>query len=373
MEIARSGKVFLIIHVDNLGGAEKRLLGMWIYLIENNLVDISLVCNAKFLEVAKSLPEYPKDFFINFLNKIILHEFNVTSIFKFNKSVSNFSRLYATSEDVLHFTSDLPIFHKGPKLILTAPYANLSYFNLKGKLAQYYYQFKANILDVLNPLVYKKFKWNNFFYKKVYLTPNSYIDTNYYQPALRKDNNFVFLGRFQEQKGVVKLLQAIPDLCNLLKNKGINDFVFYLIGFDGGALSTIKNLMKSEVYKKLPIEIFYDPNPKNILAKSKIFFSLQRHSNYPSKSLLEAISCGNIPIVTDCGETEKIAPRGTSVYIPEFFTTKDLVNAISKIYDLTLDEQSNIISKNRNFVKENFSLEKMANYYLSLYKKLLLK
>jgi glycosyltransferase involved in cell wall biosynthesis len=53
-----------------------------------------------------------------------------------------------------------------------------------------------------------------------------------------------------------------------------------------------------------------------VLARTKIFVSLQRYENYPSQSLLEAMASGCAVIATDVGDTRLLLDESCALLIP---------------------------------------------------------
>jgi hypothetical protein len=100
--------------------------------------------------------------------------------------------------------------------------------------------------------------------------------------------------------------------------------------------------------------LFFTNNPHEILLTSKIVLAIQPRNNYPSKSLLEGMVCGNVPIVTDVGTSYKIANSSFSCYLQPRFSKKELAQNIYKI--LSLNEVVYGKSECGNsFGKENFT------------------
>lgn len=66
---------------------------------------------------------------------------------------------------------------------------------------------------------------------------------------------------------------------------------------------------------KVRVEFLPDVGP--ILSQSKVFVSLQKHNNYPSQSLLEAMACGNAVVATDRGETRRLVTSDLGILIEE--------------------------------------------------------
>jgi glycosyltransferase involved in cell wall biosynthesis len=107
-----------------------------------------------------------------------------------------------------------------------------------------------------------------------------------------------------------------------------------------------------------------------VLAASKVFFSLQQTTNYPSKSLLEAFACGALPIVTDVPDSRRIAPDELGFYVPREFSAEDLARGAAAILELDEARYGARVDAGRAHVRAHFSVETMASYYLDVYKKM---
>lgn len=202
------------------------------------------------------------------------------------------------------------------------------------------------------------------------MTPGSFVDTTIFKPSdnYQKENWFVFLGRFFYVKQVIQLLNVLPDVCRKL-DAGGHTYKFIFLG-DGQLQPEMKKIILSPEFKGLPIEINWSNKPEEILAKSKVFFSLQMRNNYPSKSLLEGVAAGNIPLVTDVGTTRMIAKPAFSYYVPENFSANDIAGRLLDI--LALDETAlqSKMKEAREFISNNFTIKTSAAYYTDLYKKI---
>ena len=369
--------VYYIIPTNGIGGAEKRFIELWCYLQQHkSQFDFHLIISEKLHSALKAIPEIDK-ILQPWSQKIITYRIDMNgSIWRSQKELYRFVCERTTADDILHFILSFPTFIfplKHSKTIYTLTESSLQNVNIKGRVLYLINAFRAKYVDILDPGVHKKMS-RYFFFKRnrITLTPGSFVDTNVFKPAVhqQKENWFAFLGRFFFVKQVIELLQAVPLLCKELDAAGITNYKFIFLGF-GQLEHGMKKIMNQPEYKKLPIEIKMTNNPEMILAKSKVFFSLQLKNNYPSKSLLEAMASGNIPLVTDVGTTRMMAAPEFSYYVPEHFSAADIANQLISI--LSLDEKSMQIKMKaaRDFVIENFSINNSAVYYSHLYKKLI--
>jgi glycosyltransferase involved in cell wall biosynthesis len=124
----------------------------------------------------------------------------------------------------------------------------------------------------------------------------------------------------------------------------------------------------AKLESQLDVKAYHDPNPADVLSTSKVFLSVQQTTNYPSKSLLEALACGNLPIVTDVKDSRTIAPDDFSFYVPKDFAARDLAEQAVRILRMPEAVFMEKVTMAREHLKERFSVETMASYYLELYR-----
>lgn len=360
--------VFLVIQHLDVGGADKRIIENWLFLREKGFTHVKLVINkilySKLLKVSE---------FSGVLKKhqcaIVFLDWRGGTTVKLRRLIVQFMK--ENDGSVFHFILFQPFlfpgFFSGNSIIYTYPMTSLSQLNWKGMLSVFFSVLVSKKVDVLNPNV-ASFLKKIFFWKRrsITITPGSSVNTDYYTsvPFKDKKNWVVFLGRFENMKQIIKLMHEIPKVNFYLQEKGIVDCEFKIIG--RGTLEYEVKRLASD-FKNIPVEVYSTYDPVETLRYSKVFLSLQKYSNYPSKSLLEAISCGNLPVVTDVGETRLIAKEEFSSYIPESFSWEDLSGEVYSILALTEEEYSDKATVGISYVKSKFSLEISSSYFSTLY------
>ena len=367
--------VYYIIPTTDIGGAEKRFIELCCYLQQNEpQFDFYLIISEQLYAVLEESPE------INKLiqprkNKIIRYNIDMNrSVLQFQKELYRFVCAQTTADDILHFILSFPTYIfplKHKKTIYSLTESSLQNVNIKGRLLYLLNAVRAKYVDILDPGIYKKIK-QYFFFKKnrILLTAGSFVDTTVFKPATdqKKENWFVFLGRFFFVKQAIELLHAIPEVCKKLDAAGITNYKFIFLGY-GQLKQEMLSIINSPAYRDLPVEIKMINNPEEILAKSKVFFSLQLRNNYPSKSLLEAMAAGNIPLVTDVGTTRSIAAPEFSYYVPEHFSATDITKQLLAILSLDKTTLQIKINAARSFIEKKFTIKTSADYYTEIYKR----
>lgn len=368
--------VYIIIPTFGIGGAEKRFIELFCYLSRNDQsFNYHLIISEELQYAVKDNPEILK-ILQPHAHRILKYQINRTgSVKRFQSDLYHFICLHASENDILHFILSFPSFIyplKFKHTIYSLTESSLSNVNYKGQAIYLLNALRARYVDILDPFVHKKIR-NYYFFrkKKIQLTPGSFVDTTVFKPAAPelKENWFVFLGRFFFVKQVVRLLKTLPDVCKKLEDAGFSDYKFIFLGY-GQEEPQMRKLMELPEYQNLPIEIKMTNNPDIILAKSKLFFSLQLRNNYPSKSLLEAMSAGNIPIVTDVGSTRLVASPDCAYYVPENFTANEISEQLIAVLSLDKEALQKKMNTARNMILNNFTIKASASYYTAMYKKM---
>lgn len=359
--------VFIVLSTIHIGGAEKRFTGLWKSFQENanNGITVKLVMNESLYQKLIESGEVNID-----QKNIITANLSGKSFWQYRKNVKSILQAHATKGDIIHFVGLSPVIKiKGTKQLLSITGTRLNvdgWINMALILASALY---ANAIDVLDPKVYattkKIFFWKR---KKIFRTSNSFCDVSVYTPLplQQKKDWIVFLGRFDEVKQVEQILLALPYVYQQLQQIGNKDYHFYILGH--GTLETkLKQVLSNNEFQYLPITIRFQKDPWVIVNKSKVFLSLQLHNNYPSRSLLEAMAAGNIPVVTDVGQTRWIARQEFSYYLPEKFSKEDLAAALVEVFKLDAQQFEQKMTLARNLVLAEHDVSKMQAYFESIY------
>ncbi|WP_102707601.1 glycosyltransferase family 4 protein [Terribacillus saccharophilus] len=109
----------------------------------------------------------------------------------------------------------------------------------------------------------------------------------------------LFVGRFEEQKNIIELIKASEKLINSDK-----DWIIVLVG-EGSQLNMIKQKSRElGIQENLMIFPFND-NPHKFYSIADVFLLLSKYECAPL-TLLEAMSCGIPPVVTDVGDMRRM-------------------------------------------------------------------
>jgi glycosyltransferase involved in cell wall biosynthesis len=252
--------------------------------------------------------------------------------------------------------------------VFTVPIATTDLLNVRGRLAVQAGVAFADAVDVLDTglteSLRRLFPWKA---RAIHNTPGSQIDIEAYRPRPHREkrNTLVFCGLLSRAKNADRLLDALPELHARLTSAGVRDLSYAFLGRDTPELRFYERVRARQA--EIPVTARFEPNPGSVLSEAKVFFSVQPVTNYPSKSLLEGVACGALPVVTDVGDSRRIAHDSFAHFIRGGFTAEDLVGPCLELLTMPAATFEARVRKGRAFIAERFSLEAAVAYYQSLY------
>ncbi len=114
-------------------------------------------------------------------------------------------------------------------------------------------------------------------------------------------------------------------------------------------------------------EIIHCPGfikPETVLPEAELFLSLQDINNYPSQSLLEAISSGCYIIASDEGDTRRIVKPEFGTYCE--LSVPSVAKSILDYLKISQEDKRKAVEAARSFALENFHIETSAAYYADI-------
>jgi len=343
---------------DNIGGAERRITRIFNEIAAEKNIDF--ITMGKQTSIDKFFNENINT--VNFNKTVVFKKSNVGMLkilfFLFSSKYNSIVYFDATRFTVLINFFAL-LLRKKVLIIIANPFA--AYNMLKGKLNRYFnYCLKTSAhIDCLYPSAEQDLK-TRFPKKNITTTPNSFTDLKRFTPK-KKEKLFVFAAaRLEKSKNPHLLIDAI----NIIQEKVRKED--YKIVICGGGFDKEQLIQKVKEDRTDDI-ISFVGNVKTIdfFPQAELFFSLQVIENYPSQSLLEAISCGCYIIATDVGSTRAIADG------IEFSTLvnndkNELSNAILKYFEFSQEEKEACSKKARTFSENNFIIEPNIKYFSNI-------
>jgi len=219
----------------------------------------------------------------------------------------------------------------------------------------------SDCIDFLSPFILEGVKKRGLKIKEksVSITPCSFTDYSKCRMGDKSIFQVAFAGRLEVNKNPDVFLEAAIGLSTKYPN-----IIFHIMG-EGRLSKEIKDKAHNSGFANIKFHDFL-PQPTEILADTSVFVSIQTTNNYPSQSVLEAMGCGNAVIATDVGDTRMFINERNGLLINLEVT--ELANAIETLY-LNKELMDQLGNYAYTYVRENHTIEKMAEYYVKLFDK----
>lgn len=358
------------------GGAEKRFTQLWCSLQranpETRSYDPYLVIEDKLLATLMRGAEFPE--LATRRELIIAVDGSALSPRRFPRFAKE--RIREDARSAFHCVMIGPAASRsvGKRTLFSIAAARMSFFNTVGKIEIYADVFNSALVEMLDATVHahmaKLMPWKR---DAMSITSNTAIDLSYYTPGPFEErrDRLVFLGTFLKLKGTYRLLERLPEIDRRLKEAGIAHPEWVFIGRD----SVNQGEPVGEVCARLreqgiDVRAFYSDDPRTELRSAKVFFSLQTRENYPSKSLVEALASGVQTIITDVGQSRRMATEDFAAFIPGEYSATEMFERCYAALTLDRAAYDARVAKARAFVEEKFSEKNMAAYYSRLHERL---
>lgn len=344
------------------------MLGLFLHLRRTQAWPVELLCASELLAVASATRELAA-----LATEPGVHTFDASGRTIDVALIRALQELRARRPElILHFVlmpPQLAGVMDGRRSIFSATNADLQLYNRRGRWMLYTACALARRVDFLEPSVRDKVaSYMPWAAARFRVTPGSFVDTSLFHPAPahERERSVVFLGRFLHEKGAYRLAERLIETNRLLEERGIHGVKYRFLGRDNDQPPLTPRLLAMR--DKLDIEVGFDPDPQNALSRAAVFLSLQFRTNYPSKSLLEAMAGGAIPVVTDTGNTREIVNDTFGYFVPKAFEARHLADCIYNALTLSDQARDERVRAMYEHLARRFSLQAMADYYVSLYR-----
>lgn len=336
-----SGKYYILCSYA-IGGAEKRFTDIFKYQVDEGrdvtLVLPSILVNCLFTE--KDLNHYKR--------KIEIINIKNWNFFLYSIKYAQWLLLKSDKNKRFHYPLN-PLFflHFIPKTSFSISLCDCTrapgtpILSKLGILERFSIIFSKNI-DVLSPTIFRNLK---ALKSKVNLklTPNgSFIKIDHFNTTPKKNKkhiNVVFFARLEKQKGILTYLELVTHYLADKSNKPLINFSIY------GHGSLLNKVLDSvQLLKKAGANIEYHGigNSDYVFPESDILLSLQENTNYPSRSVIEALIYGCKTLITNTGDSQSFGNK-----LGIFYTENDP----HKIYQSLIFALND--KKNRNEIIES--------------------
>ena len=219
----------------------------------------------------------------------------------------------------------------------------------------------SDYVDFLSPFILRGIKERGIKIKEesVSITPCSFTDYAKCKIGNKSIFQVAFAGRLEKDKNPEIFLEAAIKL-----SKKYPEVVFHIMG-EGRLSNDIKEKVENSGLCNIVFHGFHS-QPTEILADTSVFISIQKTNNYPSQSVLEAMGCGNVIVATNVGDTRMFINENNGILIEADLTV--LVKAIETLY-LNKSLSERLSNYAYSYVRDNHTIEIMADYYVNLFDK----
>lgn len=219
----------------------------------------------------------------------------------------------------------------------------------------------SDYIDFLSPFILDGIRDMGIKVKdeSISITPCSFTDYSKCKIGDKRIFQVAFAGRLEKDKNPDIFLEAA-----IILSEKYPDIIFHIMG-EGRLSANLQSQISNQQLENIIFHGFHS-SPTEILADTSVFVSIQTTNNYPSQSVLEAMGCGNAIIATDVGDTRMFINENNGILIERYLG--ELVKAIETLY-LDKDLRERLGRNAFSFVRENHTIEKMADYYINLFEK----
>lgn len=195
--------------------------------------------------------------------------------------------------------------------------------------------------------------------KNMFLSPN-YINREKFKENLSKKDStgriqLLYVGRFEEEKGIKVLLKAIKILSEI-----INNFDLSMVG-EGSLKDWVNDFIDENHLENIFLRGTYNHEDMPEIYNSADIFILPSYTEGSPASLIEAMSCGTASIATSVGECSKIIQNGEN----GFLIPPGDPNIMAKNLNILIADKDLRIKFGRNGKK---SIEKYTRNYEKIHK-----
>lgn len=181
------------------------------------------------------------------------------------------------------------------------------------------------------------------------------IDINKFRPGnKKKKNQLICICRFTKQKAVDKLVTAMEEL---------KDYTLLLVG-DGELRDEIEQI--ATPLKNVKLLGILPPEKYIPLVQESEFFVMTPEWEGLPYVVIEAMSMGTVPIVTNVGNLPGLVIDNKNGFFFKSNNPEDIVKKIKEVSKLNIKKYS---ENARKTIVENYSLDYVAKLFISTYNK----
>lgn len=369
-------KIAQFIHTDNCGGAETLVVNIAAWLTKNGIDNVIVLIDNPYIEKhcalrglsfvklpsdimrfwsIKLLPGFAFKFgrFLRDLNVTVLHSHLFGPTLRGALTAWAFGLKHIATQHDVYTIQDKPRRHLW---LAAAAYLKTKLVAVSEDMNMYYRSYRL---------------LNKFDIKPVYNGVNSDVfgpTGEQRDPAKVK---FVYVGRLEKVKGLDRLIQAFD---------GINDELPFGVEAElhiygvGGEEQNLKDLADELMVDDWVTFHGHSDNIPKVLAEHDVFV-MTSHSEGLSCSIMEAMLTGLPIVATDVGGNRELVKDNKNGFLLDFIDAPETIEySLDEVRDCLIELASkpklryNFGVKSLRLAKENFSLDRMMNQYLKLYR-----
>ena len=195
--------------------------------------------------------------------------------------------------------------------------------------------------------------------RKLTVTPCTLPRIDRYTRVVPKKRYILFAGRLIDNKNPELFARAAIACADEIRDKG---FKCLLCG-DGRLKEKVTAIVRDAGCEDVVALKGY-MNMEEVTPECRVFCSLQHTENYPSQSLLEAITAGCYCICTNSGDTSVIVKDEFGELVDE--NVEALAEAFRKALSFDEGEWEKVEKAAREFALDNFDVQKAVKHYEKL-------
>ena len=211
----------------------------------------------------------------------------------------------------------------------------------------------------------KELAYNVIQRDDIVIIPNGVNTELFYPRNLGRTNSLIFVGRLIPIKSPEFIVAAIPSIAHEIRGVKLR------IGGDGYLREPLERMVRD---KNIPDHVEFmkwidHEKLPTFYSTGRVFISIQKHDNFGSLAMLEAMACGLPVIASMVGDTGKQVVNGQTGFTIKLDDHDEFVDKVS--YLLTHPEECERMGQEAStMIRKNYSWENITTRYEELLRKI---